>query len=485
MRLLLILLVVLVLIPVLYFLVLNQFCGKVLSQRVFVDCCDVCPGTYLVYCVNGCGSLVVNFTEFSSVEYPVVRFCIKYLINDVHGCTCGSLVLRGRFCVLDNGSICWFRFPLFIPKGLVVGDVVHLYYNSCFRVVDVRYILLSLCDGRSLYLKCFIVSNGSDTLVYDCFSGVLVEGLLRFCGLRFFVKLCGTNLCWRFKLYDLYVDWYELYSFAHYVNSCFRDFVRVCCIGESVLGRDLFVFEVNPRGKCCIMVVGCVHGTEVITANACLYLIERFIEQRDLLIEGNVCLAVVPVLNPDGVEFGKCVPDDLYVVYARRNALGVDLNKNFPYGIPPYPSEPEPASLRYPGIYRRPVPEVKALMQYLLKIHRRLLLYVELHSGADEKLVLYPSGVPELDHVVTDLVNSLRAHVLREYDVCATAPSGQGYWWVYGRLRKLAILLEVYSGASGESRFNPLCEDEVDAVCREVYNAIKFLILRLGMSYVS
>jgi N-acetylmuramoyl-L-alanine amidase len=100
-------------------------------------------------------------------------------------------------------------------------------------------------------------------------------------------------------------------------------------IGHSVQGRTIEAVRVgDPDSPRKALVVGVIHGDE--TAGAA---VTRQIRRRFRAI-GGVDLWVVKTVNPDGLS-----------AHTRRNAHGVDLNRNFSYRWRPGP----PASGHYPG----------------------------------------------------------------------------------------------------------------------------------------
>jgi protein MpaA len=87
-------------------------------------------------------------------------------------------------------------------------------------------------------------------------------------------------------------------------------------VGRSVQGRriELGRFGAGPRLR---LILGGVHGDEPKSVRLANHLWQELAAQGEL--SAAWCVLVVPVLNPDG-----------YAVRKRRNANGVDLNRNFP-----------------------------------------------------------------------------------------------------------------------------------------------------------
>ncbi len=153
---------------------------------------------------------------------------------------------------------------------------------------------------------------------------------------------------------------------------------RTVSLGRSWQGRPIVAIEVGSPSGTPVLVVGCIHGDEtggVVIADA----LER-LSPRDL------DLWIVPVLNPDGVAAGT-----------RKNARGVDLNRNFPWRWRPmsgvYESGPRPWSER----------EARIARALILRLHPHLTVWFHQHldmvwaSGGDrriEKVFARVSGLP-------------------------------------------------------------------------------------------
>jgi predicted deacylase len=112
-------------------------------------------------------------------------------------------------------------------------------------------------------------------------------------------------------------------------------------IGTSVQGRKIVAYHLGEPGKKKVVLVSVMHGNEPAP--------RRILTS---LLDGppvhDVNLWVIPVYNPDG-----------FARHTRKNAHGVDLNRNFPYKWARlnggYESGPKPAS----------EPETRAMMRFL------------------------------------------------------------------------------------------------------------------------
>lgn len=119
-------------------------------------------------------------------------------------------------------------------------------------------------------------------------------------------------------------------------------------IGFSVRGRPIRAWRLgDPTAPVKAVALAAMHGDEV----APRAILERLRDGRPI---SGVDLWVVPQVNPDGVFRGQ-----------RKNARGVDLNRNFPWAWGPSDGEvesgPRPAS----------EPETRALMRFLRSVDPR------------------------------------------------------------------------------------------------------------------
>lgn len=122
-------------------------------------------------------------------------------------------------------------------------------------------------------------------------------------------------------------------------------------LGSSVRGRPIVAYRVgDPGAKVTAVAMSTMHGDEPRT-RAILTAI------RDGRRVEGIDLWVIPTMNPDGLARGT-----------RRNARGVDLNRNFPYRWADldgrYESGPRPAS----------EPETRAVMRFFAAVRPRLVV---------------------------------------------------------------------------------------------------------------
>lgn len=136
--------------------------------------------------------------------------------------------------------------------------------------------------------------------------------------------------------------------------------VRRRKIGESVEGRAIMAYRLGERGRPPVVLVSTMHGDEPDTRRILTAL-------RDGPRIVGVDLWVVPTYNPDGLAAGT-----------RKNAHGVDLNRNYPYRWTDldgdYESGPKPKS----------EPETRAMVRFLKRVEpRRILSFHQPLYGVD------------------------------------------------------------------------------------------------------
>lgn len=136
--------------------------------------------------------------------------------------------------------------------------------------------------------------------------------------------------------------------------------VEARTIGHSVKGRPIRAWRLGEPGERRIVLISTMHGNEPHTRG----ILESLRDGR--AIRG-VDLWVIPTYNPDGLARGT-----------RRNARGVDLNRNFPYRWADLDGNYESG--------RRPAsePETRAVMDFLKEIDpRRVISFHQPLNGVD------------------------------------------------------------------------------------------------------
>lgn len=165
-------------------------------------------------------------------------------------------------------------------------------------------------------------------------------------------------------------------------------------IGTSHEGRDLHAVTVSAPGdasdRARVLFDGAHHGDEVIASEVLVRYLQTIRDTydtndtiQDLL--DDVVIDVVPMVNPDGIAH---VPNCSYYADCRKNAEGVDLNRNYADHWGETGSSGDPGSATYRGPSPLSEPESQAIAD--LMDERPYAAYASLHSGAE--MVLWPLG---------------------------------------------------------------------------------------------
>lgn len=202
-------------------------------------------------------------------------------------------------------------------------------------------------------------------------------------------------------------------------------FLSVTYLGESVMGRGIPLVTLG-RGKKTLLYVGAHHGMEWITSWLLIRMIEEYCrayQNGEIICGCNVrvlfetrTLCIVPMLNPDGVEYQiHGAPKD-HIFYDRvrsmnggsddfsqwqANARGVDLNHNYNRGFVEYKQiESERgifggAPTRYSGESPESEPETGALCNFI-RYCEDLKAVISFHSQGEEIYYTTPGkALPE------------------------------------------------------------------------------------------
>ena len=168
------------------------------------------------------------------------------------------------------------------------------------------------------------------------------------------------------------------------LQAAFPEKVQISSIGTSELGRDIPVMIVgNPAASKHILMQGAIHGREYLTGWLLMAIMDRSLSAN--LLDENVCYHIIPIVNPDGVIISQTqelnalqkqiYQQDLansyvdigqaeYAEQWKANALGIDLNRNFPSGWENCNDRTAPSSSRYQGESPLCAAESKALADY-------------------------------------------------------------------------------------------------------------------------
>lgn len=178
--------------------------------------------------------------------------------------------------------------------------------------------------------------------------------------------------------------------------------VQISSIGKSAENRDIPVIRIgNPDAGHHVLMQGAMHGREHFTACLLMAIADVSLSQN-LFANSAVCYHIIPMTNPDGVFISQSqtlndsqtgiyqndlscgYTDNNAKTYAQKwkaNALGVDLNRNFPSGWEESLEHPLPSSERFRGSSPLCAPESSALADYTKAYDFRATLSFHSHGS--------------------------------------------------------------------------------------------------------
>ncbi|MEM3615794.1 MAG: M14 family metallopeptidase, partial [Candidatus Methanomethylicia archaeon] len=451
---------------------LNVGYSKVFEHEL--ESMDIRPGIYTLYQANS--TLNLNITYMSLNRYTDIPM-INVTVN-LNGETSWGVYSLVNRTMLHGKLWNWKIYPVWIPKGLMKNDEIKLYNQKVFHVLEVNETKV-------------ILSNGYYKLVYDSFSGVLIEGTIEIDGRILIVKLLETNMKMRKEYFnETYFDWQELTKRLIKLEEKYGNILKIYSIGKSLLGREIWACEIKGDGieEGVIMIDGGMHGSEVIGVRVAYKLLETILEEYNELVgKGllrNLSIIIIPMLNPDGVEMSKYSPPIpiIHIKDGRCNANGVDLNRNFGYswtlGGSPYYN-----STTYRGEEPESEPEVKALKNILLK--RNILFYLNLHSGVKQILIPAYQENPYLN-VYMEIASTLSN--IYGYEIARGGIyGGSANWCLMGRDKPaLSIIIELYGGGTRTLEvdwflfYNPVDISEISKIEILSYQAFIQILLNVN-----
>lgn len=259
------------------------------------------------------------------------------------------------------------------------------------------------------------------------------------------------------------------YSTAPEFEAQWRDIAatagaRESICGRSVEGRPLWRFDMGSRAPDApvIMLTALIHGVEMIGSVALLDVVSRLAtDDRGLFDRARV--VVVPMVNADALANNM---DRLHrgrIAFQRKNANGVDLNRNFPSVAAIAPRHPFAGSTwRWSPHYRGPAPlsepESRAVRDVAMEA--RPSMAVGFHSFGN--LLLYPWAwtralnprFPRYKGLARSFVNALEDGPYRCRQAIEYYPTvGDLDDWLDATFGTLAFTVEV--GGLDRRLFNP------------------------------
>ncbi|UCG45129.1 MAG: zinc carboxypeptidase [Candidatus Bathyarchaeota archaeon] len=266
----------------------------------------------------------------------------------------------------------------------------------------------------------------------------------------------------------LYHTYNEVELELHQIELTHGSIAKVFDIGNSIEGREIWAIKIsdNPsieeNGEAAVLYMGAHHAREWISVevpmNLAHYLVNSYGHDpriTNLVDEREVW--IVPMVNPDGVEYSQQV----YQMWRKnkrdnnRNGHfdpsvdGVDNNRNYGYmwGYDNEGSSPYTWSEMYRGAYAFSEPENQAIRNLVL--HRDFVFAVSYHSYG--QLMLYPWGYIDADTPDHKLYTDIAAEMARfngytfgnAKDDVIYNTNGDADDWLYGERGTLAYTFEL------------------------------------------
>lgn len=280
-----------------------------------------------------------------------------------------------------------------------------------------------------------------------------------------------------------YHDYYQTLLFLQGLQKKFADVAAVVKIGESVEKRTLWGLHINtdPRalhrglsGKPGIVFVGNHHAREHLTNEMCLLLAQHLLEHRsDPVISALLQsrdIWIIPMLNPDGVEFD--ISNNQYH-YWRKNrrensfsinipaSYGTDLNRNYDFKFGETGASSDPDDETYHGPNPFSEPETAAFSKFI-HAQQNIKIILSLHTFGE--MVLYPWGYQydpianSKDRAVFEKLAKTMASWNRYKPMQASSlyrVSGEMMDWAYGTHGIFAFTFELSPQSSIGGGFYP------------------------------
>jgi predicted deacylase len=245
---------------------------------------------------------------------------------------------------------------------------------------------------------------------------------------------------------------------------------RESVAGQSVEGRPLWCFDIGAAEAPPILLTALIHGSELIGSLSLFDALQTLGRMRGPVLD-EARLVVMPIVNPDALAANMDRLARGRIAFQRRNARGVDLNRNFPTVGRARSWHPfAGSSFRWSPYHRGPAPlsepESSAVADLATRLRPRLAL--GFHSFGN--LVLYPwahSRAPNprlptyrrLGHAFVRAATSIPYRIRQAIDLYPTI--GDLDDWLDDRFGTLALTVEV--GALDRRLldprrfFNPFC----------------------------
>lgn len=240
-------------------------------------------------------------------------------------------------------------------------------------------------------------------------------------------------------IFEKELDYTEMMSALYEItrkHSC----VRLSYLGNSILSRPIPLITIGDKGaKGAVLYVATHHATESLCTSVMLEFINEYacaIEENKRVSQLNSRLLyetrkfyIIPMLNPDGVEYRRHGIDTQSPLYERimkitngdfsawnANARGVDLNHNYDAYFYEYKTiekikEITQGPSKYSGEAPESEPEVKALCSFIRYRSDEIKGVISLHSQGEEFYYTSRGMCPKKSEFVARFVARMTGYI--------------------------------------------------------------------------
>ncbi|MBO5374171.1 MAG: hypothetical protein J6A54_01820, partial [Clostridia bacterium] len=252
-----------------------------------------------------------------------------------------------------------------------------------------------------------------------------------------------------------------------------NEIIKLSYIGNTIMSRPIPMITIGEHtAKKSVMYVGTHHALE----NICTSVLLRFIREYAISYQkrDRVCginmetlykmrkIYIIPMLNPDGVEYRLNGIDEQSPIYNRimkitdgsfekwsSNARGVDLNHNYDAGFYEYKKLEcelgiEEGATKYSGESPESEPEVSALTNLIRYNQDELEGILTLHTQGEEIYYKSQGTCPKKSDFLARMISKMTGYKLAEAD--GTASYGGLTDWFIKEFDKPSFTLECGKG---------------------------------------
>ncbi len=203
--------------------------------------------------------------------------------------------------------------------------------------------------------------------------------------------------------------YYEMEADIEELKNTYTDNLNVDILGQSYDNRNLYLLTLgNPDAPKSVLFTASIHGAEYITSQLVMAQAEYYLSNMTEKYNGktikeildNVCIYIMPMVNPDSVcisQYGFSIINDDnlrtklfkldYTDTWSSNARGVDINRNFPtdgFGKENADNQgsSKPSFKYYEGEYAGSEIETQVIMEFV-KAHPTLMAFISYHSKGE------------------------------------------------------------------------------------------------------